>query len=629
MIFLENVSFIYVIIFILVYNVTNSFFKRKIISNFLLLLGSIIILNCLTSLESIGILISTSVFVFLGGVFLSRKKENNRIYLLFFIAILISLFVVKNYKIVEISLLERVGISYILFRLLHFLIDSSKNKIKNYNLISFINYIIFFPTFIAGPIDEFNNFSYWISQKRKTYRTILFKIGTFKLIIGIFKKFLIVPLIINYSADFSLFEDQLLWQENFLISLILYSLYILFDFSGYSDIAIGTAYLIGIKTPENFNNPYFSTNLSIFWKKWHMTFSNFLFKYLFKPLVINLSKLLNNFPRLLVSSIGYLITFIVCGIWHGNTLSFIYWGLWHGFGLIIFKLWDIYIHRKYTSKIKNKIIYYLHKSFAILITFCFVTMGWFFFNYQTNEIKMILDNITLKNSEIIETEDVTFNGEKFCKLVYNNKNVSNVDIVVKSSKSDHDLKFLNIPKSKDNSYFIENKYGKTLTKIKFRATESNRETKWHTSLLYIGANDIKQNWFESKFFEKKKTRKLKYKPTNILKEKLILDSSHINQKIKAFPEFIENYGWAITINYKPSNFNVMIEYKYENGEWMTYQKNRSGKYNFVNIHGNKFHNGLERNLAPGHYNIRIKYHDNFISSDFFNSSILVPNYVNE
>jgi len=628
-IFFENVSFIYVIIFILVYNITTSFFKRKIISNFLLLLGSIIILNCLTSLESIGVLISTSGFVFLGGIFLSKIKNNNKIYLLLFITILISLFIVKNYKLADISLLERVGLSYILFRLLHFLIDSSDKKIKNYDLISFINYIIFFPTFIAGPIDEYNNFSYWISKKRNRYRIMLFKIGSFKLILGVFKKFLVVPLIINYSTDFSLFENQIFWQENLLISLALYSLYILFDFSGYSDIAIGTAYLIGIKTPENFNNPYFSTNLSIFWKKWHMTFSNFLFKYLFKPLVINLSKLLSDFPRLLVSSIGYLITFIVCGIWHGNTLSFIYWGLWHGFGLIIFKLWDVYIHRKYTSKIKNKIIYYLHKSLALFTTFCFVTLGWFFFNYETSEIKMIIKNINSKNSEKIEITNFTYGDKKFCKITYDDNEASNIDIIMKPLKNDRVLTYFNIPKSKDNSYIIENKYGKSLTKIKIRATESKPNIKWDTSLFYIGTNDIKQNWFESLLFQKKKTHKLKSKPHSVLTEKLKLDTSFINQKIKAYSEFIKKYGWAITINYKPSNFDVTIDYQHENGEWINYQKSRNGKYNFVNIHGKKYYKGTSRNLTPGLYHIRIKYHNSFASSDFFVTSALIPNYVNK
>ena len=629
MIFFENISFIYVIIFIIVYNVIKVFFKSKMISNFLLFFGSILILNCLTSLDSIGIVIFTSVLVFLGGIFLRKIKNNNKIYLFIFITILISLFIVKNYKLADISLLERVGLSYILFRLLHFLIDSSNKKIKNYELTSFINYVIFFPTFIAGPIDEYNNFSYWISQKRKRYRIILFKIGSFKLILGVFKKFLVVPLIINYSTDFSLFENQIIWQENLLISLALYSLYILFDFSGYSDIAIGTAYLIGIKTPENFNNPYFSTTLSIFWKKWHMTFSNFLFKYLFKPLVINLSKLLSSFPRLVVSFTGYIITFIVCGIWHGNTLSFVYWGLWHGFGLIIFKLWEVYIYSKYKSKIKNKIIYNLHKCLSIFITFCFVTFGWFFFNYQTNEIKMIMENINSKNSDKIKITNFTYSDKKFCKITYDDNEASEIDIIMKPLKNDRVLSYFNIPKSKDNSYIIENKYGKSLTKIKIRKSESKPNIKWDNSLLYIGSSDIKQNWFESLFFKKKKIYEIKNKPNNVLTEKLKLDSSLANQKIKAFPEYIKNYGWAITINYKPSNFNITIEYQFENGEWINYQKNRNGKYNFVNIHGKKYFNGTNRNLAPGLYNIRIKYHNSFASSDDFVSSVLIPNYVNK
>jgi len=267
MIFIDNISFLYVIAFILAYNLARQLSRNKLFLNLLLIIGSVAVLTTVSNLSSIGGVLIISLIVFLGGKLLNWQTKFKRGYLFILVSALIVLFIIKNYQIADFSLVQRIGLSYILFRLIHYLIDSSRGKIEDYNVLSFLNYIIFFPTFIAGPIDEYNNFNYWINQKRKNYNILLVKAGLFKLILGIFKKFLIVPIVINYSLDFSLLEADFTWQVALLISLFFYSLYILFDFSGYSDIAIGTAYLIGIKTPENFDNPYFSKNLSIFLEK--------------------------------------------------------------------------------------------------------------------------------------------------------------------------------------------------------------------------------------------------------------------------------------------------------------------------------------------------------------------------
>ncbi len=119
---------------------------------------------------------------------------------------------------------------------------------------------------------------------------------------------------------------------------LLYSLYIYIDFSGYCDMAIGMACMMGIRTPENFDNPYFSPNISEFWKRWHITFSTFLRIYVFKPVVSLLNRLPISRYRMLVSVSAYLVTFLVCGLWHGSTLNFVLWGLWHGVGLSVYKL---------------------------------------------------------------------------------------------------------------------------------------------------------------------------------------------------------------------------------------------------------------------------------------------------
>lgn len=494
MIFLDNSTFLYILIFIIVYNCCSLILKNKTVSNVLLIIGSFIILQTICSTESIITVLVSSSLVFFAGKFLSKKKENKKLFLGFFIGTIVAIFIIKNYNITEIKLLSGIGLSYILFRLIHFLIDSANNKILEYNFLSFLNYIVFFPTFIAGPIDEYNNFNYWIKQKRNSYKLILLKAGGFRLLLGIIKKFFLVPIIINYSLDFSLLGENLIWQENLFISLLLYSLYILFDFSGYSDIAIGTAYLIGIKTPENFDNPYFSKSLSVFWKKWHMTFSNFLFKYIFKPLVVNLSKYFKKSPRLLITFIGYILTFIICGIWHGSTLNFLYWGLWHGVGLILFKIWNIYVYKKHIEKIKIKIIQKTYNIFAIAITFIFVTFGWFFFNYQTNDISLITSNLASKNTENINVSTVIYNKNPCFKIEFKNNDYPFIDIEYKSSKSDSIFYYHNIEANSENIYYlIPNDINKDLSLIKVRSSNNGKKGKWNTELVYLDEKDISQS----------------------------------------------------------------------------------------------------------------------------------------
>ncbi|MBU1718285.1 MAG: MBOAT family protein, partial [Bacteroidetes bacterium] len=163
-----------------------------------------------------------------------------------------------------------------------------------------------------------------------------------------------------------------------------YSVYIYMDFSGYSDIAIGTAYLMGIKTPENFNNPYISQSLREFWKRWHITFSYFLRIYVFKPFIRLYNFIFRSKFYLTVSILAYLSTFLICGLWHGSTVNFVYWGLWHGVGLAINRLWISWVGKK--KKLQDSLVY---KGVSILITFVFVTVGWMFFQYSLPQLQEI------------------------------------------------------------------------------------------------------------------------------------------------------------------------------------------------------------------------------------------------
>ena len=388
MIFFNLNTFLLTALVIIFYLIIRRYSKSTLTNKILLLSGNFAIINLIAKPKEIVflILISTGVY-FLGK---KIQQTKNKALMIGGISILIIGFILKNYQILELKIIQRIGMSYILFRLIHFLLESKRDTLKSSDVLTFINYILYFPNFLAGPIDDYNNFHYWLNRGKSTYGNMLIKAGIVRLLIGVIKKYLLVPLIVNFALTFAHMPEDISWQLSVIISVIFYSFYIIFDFSGYSDIAIGTAYLMGIKTPENFDNPYSAPNLSSFWKKWHMTFSNFLFKNVFIPFASFMTKISGSKRRLWVTFLAYFFTFTICGMWHGNKMNFIYWGLWHGLGLVLYKVFDIYVIKQKTAGI-------IRRYLGVAVTFCFVSVGWFFFNYSTNDIHSVVSNFTNSN----------------------------------------------------------------------------------------------------------------------------------------------------------------------------------------------------------------------------------------
>jgi alginate O-acetyltransferase complex protein AlgI len=393
MLFNDYKIFIYISLFVIIYNLAKVISKRIILRNIIILVGNLLLLLTLVKEHTLIVIAILSLLIFITGKVL--QKRNSKTLLFSTISVVLILFSIRNYPYLQDNIsngvlsflnapilsVQKLGLSYILFRFIHYLVESFNHKIHKPNFITFLNYIFFFPTIIAGPIDSYNNYSYWINNKRIKYQYSLFFAGITRIFIGAFKTMAIVPLIINYAQDYTSLTSDFSPFIAILISLLAYSIYIYLDFSGYSDIAIGTAYLLGIKTPENFNNPYFSENLSDFWKRWHITFSTFLKLYVFKPSILLYNKIFNPKYRLGITILCYLTTFAICGLWHGDKINFLYWGLWHGIGLSLNKVW--------TVNVKPKLSFsntYGYKYASVLTTFMFVTIGWVFFNYSEEQL---------------------------------------------------------------------------------------------------------------------------------------------------------------------------------------------------------------------------------------------------
>ena len=389
MLFQSGQLFFCILLFITVFVVCKWVFRKSWLNNVVLLLGNALVLTNIVRLQSVLILLIVATVCYGAGVLLQRKKW--RWLLALTLVLLVALFAIRSYPLVwkwfgefwttnmkkPFFSVEKLGLSYILFRLIHWLVECRRGTLRTRNFLSYINYLFFFPTFMAGPIDTLNNFHYWMNTTHVRFNARMLLAGVGRIFLGAVKALLVVPLMLPYATDYQTFLSNMGPWGAVICAALLYSLYIYIDFSGYCDMAIGMAYMMGIRTPENFNNPYLSANVAEFWKRWHITFSTFLKIYVFKPVV----GLLNRFPirkcRMTVSVIAYMLTFFVCGIWHGCTLNFVFWGLWHGLGLSLYKI-GISIHSPKPTR--------LNRVLGIAATFLFVTVGWILFNYPMDEL---------------------------------------------------------------------------------------------------------------------------------------------------------------------------------------------------------------------------------------------------
>ncbi|MBR0304486.1 MAG: MBOAT family protein, partial [Bacteroidales bacterium] len=304
MLFQSGQLFFCILLFITVFVVCKWVFRKGWLNNVVLLLGNALVLTNIVRPQSVLILLIVAVVCYGAGVLLQRKKW--RWLLALVLVLLIALFAIRQYPLVwrwfgdfwttsmkkPFFSVEKLGLSYILFRLIHWLVECRRGTLRTRNFLSYINYLFFFPTFMAGPIDTLNNFHYWINTTRVRFNARMLLAGVGRIFLGAVKTLLIVPLMLPYATDYQTLLPHMGPWGAVLCAALLYSLYIYIDFSGYCDMAIGMAYMMGIRTPENFNNPYLSANVAEFWKRWHITFSTFLKIYVFKPVV----GLLNRFP---------------------------------------------------------------------------------------------------------------------------------------------------------------------------------------------------------------------------------------------------------------------------------------------------------------------------------------------
>ena len=275
-----------------------------------------------------------------------------------------------------------VGISFYTFQALSYSIDVYRGKIEpTKDIIAFFAFISFFPQLVAGPIERATNLLPQFLQNRK-FSYDQATDGMRQILWGLFKKIVVADNCATYVDQvWSTYDTQS--GSTLLLAAILFTFQIYGDFSGYSDIAIGTAKLFGIKLMRNFNNPYFSRDIAEFWRRWHISLTTWFRDYVYIPLGGSRPEIPANIPnpnhyKKLIIIRNTFVIFILSGFWHGANWTFIAWGAYHA--LLFLPLILLGKNRKYTNQVaEGRLLPTWKETIQILCTFMFAVFGWIIF----------------------------------------------------------------------------------------------------------------------------------------------------------------------------------------------------------------------------------------------------------
>lgn len=309
---------------------------------------------------------------------------------------------------VTLDIILPVGISFYTFQALSYTIDVYRrdtNATKDF--IAFTSFISFFPQLVAGPIERSTNLlPQFLQPRRFDYTNAV--IGMRQILWGFFKKLIIADNCAQLAN--SIFDNyQDCNASLLLLGAIFFTFQIYGDFSGYSDIAIGTARLFGVNLMKNFNLPYFSRDIAEFWRRWHISLNKWFIDYVYIPLGGS-----RGTKAMVIRNI--LIVFFLSGLWHGANWTFVVWGLYNG--IIIALLTLLNLNHKRSAIISEKRFFPPLKEFGqILITFALVVIGWIFF--RAEDLTQAVDYIAnLCDSSIVSMPNFRDLGLSFIKLTY-------------------------------------------------------------------------------------------------------------------------------------------------------------------------------------------------------------------
>ena len=257
------------------------------------------------------------------------------------------------------------GISFFTFEFIHYAIDRHRGTAPAGTIGEYLSFILFFPTMVAGPIKRYQDFLPKVQNPHADTLTN-WRVGCTRILSGLAKKFAVADLMTAFTNHLNQADIAAAQRWVLPLWLLAYGVKIYFDFSGYSDIAIGSARLFGIRVPENFDWPYFRMSIASFWRHWHISLTRWLTDYVFIPLGGS------RVPRDRVY-FNLLVTMLVSGVWHGAGLNFLVWGAWHGLLLVLHRVWTSWRGPAAPDRP------FYRSALCCAGTFVWVNLGWAFF----------------------------------------------------------------------------------------------------------------------------------------------------------------------------------------------------------------------------------------------------------
>lgn len=314
-------------------------------------------------------------FLVILTYFQVRKKTDNRyVFWMFLFMSMLPLFIAKLSPFTRYGAIGFIGLSYLNFKAIQMVIEIYDGVIKEIKVFDLVYFFIFFPTLSSGPIDRSRRFSENINTPiaKDIYVNEYLGEGLKKILLAILYKFIIAYIIDTFWLLKIPTDITLVNSINYMYA---YTLYLFFDFAGYSLFAVGTSYIIGVKTPDNFNKPFLSKDMKEFWTRWHISLSRWFGDYIFSRFVLNSMRKKRFKSRITASHVAQIITMFIMGLWHGITPYYILYGLYQG---IVLVLTDMYQRKSkyYKKHKKEKWFQYVQ----IIITFNIASFGMLLFS---------------------------------------------------------------------------------------------------------------------------------------------------------------------------------------------------------------------------------------------------------
>ena len=315
-------------------------------------------------------------------VFLAQRIEVKRLKPLVFLSIL-PLVINKVFALTSLHLLAFIGISYMSFKTIQIMLEISDGLIKEkISIKDYLQFLLFFPTVSAGPIDRSRRFLKEINEvmPRKEYLELAGD-GVYRIVLGLL-----------YKVVLSTYVYQMLLALNNTGTVVysikymyLYTLYLFFDFAGYSLMAVGSSNILGIQTPMNFNKPFLSVDIKDFWTRWHITLSTWLRDFVFSRVLMQVIRKKWFKNRLHNATYAYMVNMLVMGFWHGLSVSYIVYGFYHG---VLMAGFEVYQKKSnFYKKNKNKNWY---KLLSWFVTMNLVMIGFFIFSGEPYKILLTI-----------------------------------------------------------------------------------------------------------------------------------------------------------------------------------------------------------------------------------------------